>query len=229
MAQPKREKQPAAPAIPKPPEKTDTPAPSVRLNVPDRRQPDPPAAYTGKPLRTGPRPRIEVELAKLGFQADALDREGRHLDVGRAHGRIARLAESEALRGVVSLGLQRQSLTDRDIEALVELPNLDSLRWLSVEFNRITPRGVAMLASSRLSPQLVYLNLAGNDFDPRIQVTEDQGMVVDEWLAPESRQFIDQLGLDRDPAWLYVRTPPDRLSIEPLPAVRTLRGGVSAL
>jgi hypothetical protein len=67
------------------------------------------------------------------------------------------------LRGMQSLGLAAQALSDEDIEALVASPHLDGLRWLDLSGNRLSHRAFEALASCATLARLEYLGLEDNE------------------------------------------------------------------
>jgi hypothetical protein len=68
-----------------------------------------------------------------------------------------------SLRGMQSIGLPEQGLSDDDIDALVASPYVDGLRWLDLSGNHLGPRAFEALASCPALIRLEYLGLEDND------------------------------------------------------------------
>lgn len=67
------------------------------------------------------------------------------------------------LRGMQSLGLAEQALSDEDVEALVASPHVDGLRWLDLSGNHLSHRAFEALASCEALARLEYLGLEDNE------------------------------------------------------------------
>ncbi|MFN7918862.1 MAG: hypothetical protein U0Q16_02125 [Bryobacteraceae bacterium] len=100
------------------------------------------------------------------------------------------LFTSPALRRMRSLDLSRCGLTDPEIELLASQPLVD-LRWLSLAGNEIGKRGVEALVAATQSGRipLVYVNLAGNPFNPVERLVYDMDSVMDTEMSPEALEW----------------------------------------
>lgn len=122
-----------------------------------------------------------------------------HRDFPRAV--LIRSLEQQAGQRLVSLGLAHLDLDDGDMGLLADL-SWPELRWLSLAGNRLTSRGVGTFARSwkERAPQLEYVDLLGNEFDPANQVEYDQDVVL-RWRGEEVLAMERELELPPVP-WL---------------------------
>lgn len=121
-----------------------------------------------------------------------------HVDVLPPRGDVSpaalfRSLQQQVGRRLVSLGLARLDLGDDDIGSLTQ-SIWPRLRWLSLAGNRLTQYGVGRIAAgwTERTPELEYVDLLGNEFDPANQVEYDQDVVLrwrDEALLAMERQF----------------------------------------
>lgn len=85
------------------------------------------------------------------------------------------------LSNLISLQLDGQNLTDREVETL-DRRSLRNLRWLSLANNEIDVEGARTLTNENLQA-LEFVDLHGNPFDPVEKLTFDQGVVIDRSMA----------------------------------------------
>ena len=78
------------------------------------------------------------------------------------------LFECPHLRGMQSLGLPEQGLTDQDVDALVASPHVDGLRWLELSGNRLGRRAFEALATCTSLVRLEYVGLDDNESESPI-------------------------------------------------------------
>ena len=118
-----------------------------------------------------------------------------HLDLTDAGGKVAALADLPELKTLRSLSLEGGGVDDADLMALAQSPNLPELRWLSLANNLITFEGLrtALRPPSSLS-KLLYVNLLGNPSDPRERYAHDLGIVVETWLPAEGQELEREYG-----------------------------------
>jgi uncharacterized protein (TIGR02996 family) len=73
---------------------------------------------------------------------------------------IGPLAEAEWLRPLKWLALNRNELTDEDVEVLAKSPVFENLERLELAHNELSPEGVAVLSSAKVLPRLKHLDLS---------------------------------------------------------------------
>lgn len=106
---------------------------------------------------------------------------------------ILNLSETHQL---VSLGLDRIDLEDRDVFALVdrEIPFLRNLQWVGLAGNNLTRNATIPLSMLRgRAPNLQFIDLTGNPYDPRSALRFDQNVVID--IELESNDNPDTVSL----------------------------------
>jgi|GEM_PF-2034441 len=73
---------------------------------------------------------------------------------------LAPLAEAEWLRPLKWLALNRNELSDEDVETLAKSKVLENLEWLELAHNELSPEGVRVLAASKALPRLKHLDVS---------------------------------------------------------------------
>jgi uncharacterized protein (TIGR02996 family) len=73
---------------------------------------------------------------------------------------IGPLAEAEWLRPLKWLALNRNELTDEDVEVLAKSPVFENLERLELAHNELSPEGVGVLSSAKVLPKLKHLDLS---------------------------------------------------------------------
>ncbi|MBL4635126.1 MAG: hypothetical protein JKY56_14735, partial [Kofleriaceae bacterium] len=120
---------------------------------------------------------IACSATQFEQHADELRAAMPLLDVTLSHATPSVLG-GPSMRGLRSLDLRRNALTDEDIEALANSPYLASLRWLDLSGNQIGHRGLKVLAASTQLPALEWVGFARNEApDPTPQIAEEHGVV----------------------------------------------------
>jgi hypothetical protein len=109
-----------------------------------------------------------------------------------------------SLRGMQSLGLPDQDLSDDDVDALVASPYVDGLRWLDLSGNHLGQRSFEALALCPALVHLEYLGLADNDSESpidRMGTDAMDGTVVSTTHTQAGRALERLAG--RTLAWLH--------------------------
>ncbi|MEM9462650.1 MAG: hypothetical protein AAGF11_51355 [Myxococcota bacterium] len=120
------------------------------------------------------------------------------------------LFEASVFRGIQSLGLVRQGLTDDDIVVMAQSPHIGSLRWLDLSGNRLTGRAHETIACSSSLARLAYLGLDDNASpSPVDRASSDvfDGAIVETWTTEAGRSL--ERKARRRLAWLHA---PERFS-----------------
>jgi uncharacterized protein (TIGR02996 family) len=96
---------------------------------------------------------------------------------------VEELFNSPHLSRIVSLTMEVQHLSDREVEVLARSPYLRKLAWLCLRVNDITMVGVEAMAASSALPALVYVDFWFNPVHELVReaVGIDQGQIV--WIG----------------------------------------------
>jgi len=147
----------------------------------------------------------------------------RHLHVTNYAGVGRSLFSSPLLRGIQSLGLRAQALEDEDVEAMVESPHLDGLRWLDLSHNKLSERSFLTLATCPTMVHLEYLGLDGNVSESpvdRMATDPLDGAIVHTTRTQAGRALEEQIG---ELKWLHAPSrfpysyPPTPLDVAKMP------------
>lgn len=96
---------------------------------------------------------------------------------------IGPLAEAEWLRPLKWLALNRNELTDEDVEVLAKSPVFQNLEHLELAHNELSPEGVLVLGSAKILPKLKHLDLSemwwdGSELGPVLRRFRTGGLKV---------------------------------------------------
>lgn len=158
---------------------------------------------------------IVSDVPRFLKNGDAIVAKEPILDVvlTKGKGSIAALAAFPAVKGLRSLSLAHQELTDADAKALAGSALLADLRWLDLSGNRLGEAGFEAIAASPHLRGLRWVGFAHNPApDPTPQPMEDHGAVHGESITSfgealrtryPGREWLLGPGLVKPDPWIY--------------------------